>query len=277
MEAFLTQYKYNIGVAPTRMQLQGMTQKGGESFKEYAQKWRKVAARVQPPLLEKELVDTFISTLHGPYYEKMIGSISSNFADLVTIGERVEEGIKSGKIQGTNAQAGVKKFFGGPPKRKEGETNAISDNASKRPPVQLPYSQYPYVATVAQGQYQQPAYPMHPPQQPFVMPSQNQQMSLQNQQPQQNRYQPRNQSGPRGNFERKMVRFDPVPIPYGQILPYLLQKGMVEPKPLAPLTPPYPPSYDANAKCEYHAGAPGHNIESCKAFKYKYKNFSIAS
>jgi hypothetical protein len=96
MEAFLTQYKYNIGVAPTRMQLQGMTQKGGESFKEYAQKWRKVAARVQPPLLEKELVDTFMSTLHGPYYEKMIGSISSNFADLVTIGERVEEGIKSG-------------------------------------------------------------------------------------------------------------------------------------------------------------------------------------
>ncbi|KAK2395731.1 hypothetical protein QL285_057437 [Trifolium repens] len=94
-------------------------------------------------------------------------------------------------------------------------------------------------------------------------------MSLQNQQPQQNRYQPRNQSGPRGNFERKMVRFDPVPIPYGQILPYLLRKGMVEPKPLAPLTPPYPPSYDANAKCEYHAGAPGHNIESCKAFKYK--------
>jgi hypothetical protein len=44
---------------------------------------------------------------------------------------------------------------------------------------------------------------------------------------------------------------------------------MVEPKPLAPLTPPYPPSYDVNAKCEYHAGAPGHNIESCKAFKYK--------
>ncbi|MCI29983.1 gag-pol polyprotein, partial [Trifolium medium] len=55
MDAFLTQYKYNIGVASTRMQLQGMTQKGGESFKEYAQKWREVAARVQPPLLEKEL------------------------------------------------------------------------------------------------------------------------------------------------------------------------------------------------------------------------------
>jgi hypothetical protein len=153
MEAFLTQYKYNIGVAPTCMQLQGMTQKSGETFKEYVQKWREVAARVQPPLLEKELVDTFMTTLHGPYYEKRIGSISSNFADLVTIGERVEEGIKSGKIQGaTSAQAGVKKFYGGPPKKKEGETDVVSVGPSRTPPVQLPYFQYPYVAAMTQGQ-----------------------------------------------------------------------------------------------------------------------------
>ncbi|MCI77942.1 hypothetical protein A2U01_0099212, partial [Trifolium medium] len=76
------------------------------------------------------------------------------------IGERVEEGIKNGKIQSaTSAQVGVKKSFGGPPKKKEGETNAVSDGAPKRPPVQLHYPQYPYVAAVAQGQYQQPAYP----------------------------------------------------------------------------------------------------------------------
>ncbi|MCI54402.1 hypothetical protein A2U01_0075652, partial [Trifolium medium] len=73
-----------------------------------------------------------MSTLQGAYYEKMIGSISSNFADLVTIGERMEEGIKNGKIQGaTNAQVGIKKSFGGPPRKKEGETNAVSDGASK--------------------------------------------------------------------------------------------------------------------------------------------------
>jgi hypothetical protein len=35
------------------------------------------------------------------------------------------------------------------------------------------------------------------------------------------------------------------------------------------VAPPYPPHFDNNARCEYHAGAPGHNIESCKAFKYK--------
>ncbi|MCI69525.1 hypothetical protein A2U01_0090787, partial [Trifolium medium] len=69
----------------------------------------------------------------------MIGSISANFTDLVTIGEREEEGIKNGKIQGaTNTQVGVKKFFGGPPKKTEGETNVVSDGTSRRPPVQLP-------------------------------------------------------------------------------------------------------------------------------------------
>ena len=64
-----------------------------------------MASHVQPPLLEKELVDTFMGTFHGLYYEMMVGSISSGFSDLVTIGERIETGIKSGKISGgpTNA------------------------------------------------------------------------------------------------------------------------------------------------------------------------------
>jgi hypothetical protein len=108
---------------------------------------------------EKELVDTFMSMMYEPYYEKVIWSISSNLADLVTIEKHVEDDIKSEKIQGaTSAQAGVKKFFGSPLKKKKGETNAISVGSSRRPPIQLPYLQYPYVASMAQGQYQQPAH-----------------------------------------------------------------------------------------------------------------------
>jgi len=34
--AFLKQYKYNIDMAPDRMQLQSTTKKGVETFKEYA-------------------------------------------------------------------------------------------------------------------------------------------------------------------------------------------------------------------------------------------------
>ena len=51
-----------------------------------------MASCVQTPLLEKELVDMFMGTLQGLYYDKMVGSISSGFADLVTIGERIETG-----------------------------------------------------------------------------------------------------------------------------------------------------------------------------------------
>ncbi|XP_050914773.1 uncharacterized protein LOC127129670 [Lathyrus oleraceus] len=65
--AFLRQYKYNLDMAPNRMQLQNLSQKGSESFKEYAQRWRELASRVQPPLLENELVDMFMGTLQGPY------------------------------------------------------------------------------------------------------------------------------------------------------------------------------------------------------------------
>ncbi|PNX60195.1 hypothetical protein L195_g060065, partial [Trifolium pratense] len=82
-------------------------------------------------------------------------------------------------------------------------------------------------------------------------------------------YQWKNQSGPRNNSKRKNVHFDPVPMSYGQILPYLIDKGMVEPKPLKPMVPPYPSNFDVNARCDYHAGSPGHDIESCKAFKSK--------
>ena len=64
-----------------------------------------MTSRVKPPLLEKELVDMFMGTLQGLYYEKMVGSVSSGFADLVTIGERIEAGIKSGKITGGPSNA----------------------------------------------------------------------------------------------------------------------------------------------------------------------------
>jgi len=38
--AFLRQYQYNFDMAPDRTQLQNMFKKEGETFKEYAQRWR---------------------------------------------------------------------------------------------------------------------------------------------------------------------------------------------------------------------------------------------
>lgn len=52
-EAFLKHYQYNTYIMPNRTQLQNLTQKSDETFKEYAQRLRELAANVQPPLLER--------------------------------------------------------------------------------------------------------------------------------------------------------------------------------------------------------------------------------
>jgi hypothetical protein len=49
-EAFIRQYKYNLDMAPDRDQLGVMAQKDKETFKEYAQRWREIAAQINPPL-----------------------------------------------------------------------------------------------------------------------------------------------------------------------------------------------------------------------------------
>ncbi|RDX63194.1 hypothetical protein CR513_58401, partial [Mucuna pruriens] len=122
-EAFLKQYKYNKEMAPDWSCLQNMTKRDQEGFKEYAQNWREVATSVQPPLTEKEMVSTFIDTLSSPFYEIVVGSVSSSFADLVMIGERVEVGLKRGKFTLNTSHVGFAKRA--TQERKKGEVNAV--------------------------------------------------------------------------------------------------------------------------------------------------------
>lgn len=68
VDAFLKQYKYNIDMDPNRKKLQNLSQKNDESFKEYSQRWRDLASRMQPLILERQQVDIFMGTLQGKYY-----------------------------------------------------------------------------------------------------------------------------------------------------------------------------------------------------------------
>ena len=70
-----------------------------EGFKDYAQKWRDLAGRVQPPLSERELVDMFLGTLSGPFFNHLIESSFAGFTKQILTGERIEADIKNGKIQ----------------------------------------------------------------------------------------------------------------------------------------------------------------------------------
>ena len=83
----------------------------GEGLKDYAQKWGDLAGRVQPPLADRELVDMFLGTLSGLYFSHLIRSSSSGFTELIMTGERVEAGIKSGKIQKGASSSTEKKPF----------------------------------------------------------------------------------------------------------------------------------------------------------------------
>jgi len=49
-------------------------------------------------LHDKEMVTMFMDALQSPFYEHMLGSVSSNFSDVVIVGERIELGLKTDKI-----------------------------------------------------------------------------------------------------------------------------------------------------------------------------------
>ena len=97
-----------------------------EKFKEYAQKWRDLAGRVQPPLSNKELVDMFIGTLTGPFFNHLIGNYSARFTKLILTGKHIKAGIRSGKIQVESSSNAAKRPFGG-----KKEVNAVYGQKSR--------------------------------------------------------------------------------------------------------------------------------------------------
>lgn len=107
---------------------------------------------MEPPLSKKVMVGIFVDTLKDLFFDRLVSSGAPGFADLVTIGDKIEKGLKDGKIQSnvgtSNAQ---KKYFGGFQKKKEGETNAIMGGHKGK--QQFPYHQ---VIAIAPIPHQQP-------------------------------------------------------------------------------------------------------------------------
>ena len=130
--AFYRQYQYNVDLALTRIQLQSMSMGSSEGFKDYSLKWRDLTGRVQPPLSDRELVDMFLGTLSEPFFNYLIGSSSAGFTELIMTGERVEAGIRSGKIQKDASSSAVKKPFVG-----KKEASAVYSSRNQNQPERL--------------------------------------------------------------------------------------------------------------------------------------------
>jgi len=187
-----------------------------------------------------------MSTLQSPFYEHILGIVSSNFADIVIIGERIELGWKTRKIaQGLSATSTGKKFGFNSGKKKESDGQVASTTVH--------YPSTNYKANAALGN-----------QQHFLVPRPNwkNEGGSNSNQPQ----------GQNSFYRREQVQFTPIPISYTELLPTLRQRVMVSISPMKPLQPPYPKFYNANAKCDYHGGVVGHSIENYKAFKYKVQS-----
>ncbi|XP_050914788.1 uncharacterized protein LOC127129693 [Lathyrus oleraceus] len=167
-----------IHMAPERDQLRAMSQKDNESFKEYAQRWCEIAARIFPSLEEKEMTKIFLKTMSLFYYDRMMASAPSDFTEMVNMGMRLEEAVREGRLtKEAGASSHVKKFANNFSKKKESDVSVVSYGRQRR--------KYQHVAAVS---------PIISP--PMVAPIYQPQFSHQHQQHQQQQHvqqQPSNQ------------------------------------------------------------------------------------
>ncbi|XP_034903465.1 uncharacterized protein [Populus alba] len=233
-DAFLKQYKFNLEIAPDRTSLISMEKGTQESVRAYAQRWRDQAINVQPPLIETEMVTLFANTFRAPYYEHLMGSSAQHFYDVVRIAERIEQGIRSGRI----AEPLEKRGFIG--KKKEIEVNNL-ERRSKNYQIPTP--------RVTNINFSKPPTPNQPNQMKF--PANNH-----------NNYQ-------RKDKQPSEEQLPPLPITLKELYAKLLSIGQIAPLPIPPMQPPFPAWYNPEVTCEYHAGHAGHSIEACFAFKRK--------
>lgn len=70
-----------------------------------------MATHVQQPMLDRELIDMFLSILQSPYLERMTCIVSLGFSDLVIVEENIDNGLKIRKLQDASSiQASEKEF-----------------------------------------------------------------------------------------------------------------------------------------------------------------------
>ena len=185
-----------------------------------------MAAQVEPPLQDKEMIPMFIDTLQYPFYKHVLGSFSSNFSDIVIIKEMVEFGLKIQKIaHGPFAVANPK----------------IPDLEGKEGEVQVTYNI--------------PHYDSHASPVPENSYQQNLKIKMKSKQDQSLHSTPIKGS----NRKKKVVQFTPIVMTYTKLLPQLLNEGLVAICHLNPLQTLKFKTYDPSAKCDYHNGVFGHS------------------
>ena len=95
---FIDRFVYNVEIVPDRYSLEKMKQKPTEIYRKFAYIWRKKVGRVRPPMNEKEIVEVFVRVQEPEYYDRIMLLVGAKFAEIVNVGETIEDGFKLGKI-----------------------------------------------------------------------------------------------------------------------------------------------------------------------------------
>nr|XP_027067607.1 uncharacterized protein LOC113693243 [Coffea arabica] len=290
--AFVKQYEFNCELAPTRTTLEGTKRKPSEDHKTYAKRWRKLAAKVEPPMTEEEIVRTFIKAHDPPYFEEIFRMTGSPFAAIINKLEEYDEFVKAGKIVNVSAlklqldalqnqnNNGKKPQF----KKREGDTAFIWDQGPSfrprnHPTYSFPYPYYtnpqPVYHTTTQFHHSRPNHlntsPLPPTPQPVFQnhsrPIYHSRPTLQNNNPSQNPLQTSEIQ-----TQRQFRTFTNLGRPIDQLYEQLKAAGKIGtvPPKIYPRGP--PAGYDPHVICAYHSGSPGHTTGNCWALKHKIQD-----
>uniref|UniRef100_A0A2N9J9Q5 Integrase catalytic domain-containing protein n=1 Tax=Fagus sylvatica TaxID=28930 RepID=A0A2N9J9Q5_FAGSY len=254
-DTFLAQYGFNSQIAPDRFDLQRMEKKSNETFREYAQRWREKAARARPPLDEREMIKIFVDTLKNPYFDRMMGLQMQFFVDLIPVGERIEDALKTKKIVDMTAlmalaEQAAKKA---PTKRKEGDVQMIGRNNGRPRQVLPTFTMQP----IQPRPIQAPA----PTQVPAPAPAPQMPARPVGNQPNDNRW-----------LRKEPRQFTPLPMPMTELYPILIEKSLISPIVPKPYGGPQRRDFNPNSACDFHFGEVGHTVENCGQLRHRVQD-----
>ncbi|XP_070014331.1 uncharacterized protein [Nicotiana sylvestris] len=92
---FMDMFSFNTENALDVFYIQNLKKKPTKTFREYATRWRSKASKVRHALEEEQMNKFFVQAQDLQYYERLMIIESHKFSDIIKLGERIEEGIKS--------------------------------------------------------------------------------------------------------------------------------------------------------------------------------------
>ncbi|XP_019248531.1 PREDICTED: uncharacterized protein LOC109227789 [Nicotiana attenuata] len=256
---------YNIDIVPDRNSLSNMKKKPTGSFREYAVRWREQASRVKPPTDDHELIIVFLQAQDPDYFQNMMAAMGRPFADVIKIGETIENGLSTGRIISQAALKAATKeiqnMLNSCVNQKKNDEEAMMASRAKRgqkgasQPSDPRYSVAPQYATRS---YAKPSKCQHMRALTLTYLHSRHQNS-------QSLY----NACPKQEYEREQKRrdnFTPIVESYTSLFERLKHCGMIEP--LQGYIPnPVAKGFKPVVQCLYHSNVQGHSTEDCRALK----------